>query len=185
MIDPRGVKPHVRRAEPQDADGIAAVRFQTWRSSYASLLPTVVFEDVTEAELIPYWRSRFTCDRPRFTWVAVSPADQIVGFVDAQSPSRPEERVFDAELDYAYVLQSWQGQGLGRRLLEGLARDLSEAGIKSVGVRFFAANHSGEKFYRRMGALPYGERVLNILGCDVPIRVFHWPDIAALQPDGR
>lgn len=105
---------------PQDREGRAQVHYQAWRETYAGLMP----ESVLAAHTLERCRERSN-DRQRAnsanTFVALDRenGDRVVGFGTLSHFAREFVSVPDAgEIAALYVLREFQGQGIGRGLLE-------------------------------------------------------------------
>lgn len=96
------------------------------------------------------WRAAFEDAAAWFGCVA-EPADgQLVGFAsgtlhDGGVPG------FEGELNKIYVLREWYRHGIGRRLVEWVARRFLERGITSM-LLFGDASSPSNGFYERLGA---------------------------------
>ena len=78
--------------------------------------------------------------------------DVIVGFGDGGAPSGILFPGVDGHIAALYILQAFQRQGLGRRLLGAAAGEwLSRGGI-SMALGVLAENHQARKFYESPGA---------------------------------
>ena len=60
----------------------------------------------------------------------------------------------EAHLDLFAVDRAWQGQGLGRRLLEWLERPARVAGLARIVLEVRADNAGARAFYERLGYRP-------------------------------
>ena len=73
----------IRRAKPEDAAAIARVHVESWRSTYAGLLPERLLLKLSNAQHESrWWRhvlGRFR--RSHFVYVAEDPRDGVVGFI--------------------------------------------------------------------------------------------------------
>src|SRR5262245_44741279 len=75
--------------------------------------------------------------------VAATERGEVVGvaLVDEPAEQAPErEPGYARELRILYVLDAYQGQGIGRRLVGAVAERLTEQGIDALTVPIFAAN---------------------------------------------
>jgi len=78
--------------------------------------------------------------------------DEVVGFVVA-CPIPP-----DAELESIGVAEGFQRQGIGRRLMDALIRDLRQSRIERLLLEVRASNQSALAFYRSLGFVQTGLR---------------------------
>jgi GNAT superfamily N-acetyltransferase len=155
----------IRAAGADDAAGIQAVADETWRASYAGLLPeAAIGQFLVDAYSLPAIERRIE-HAGRFD-VAVSEADRsLVGFSEWVTGSRDDEVVWAA----TYVRPAWQRLGIGRTfLLSALAAYRGR--VTRLLVVVAEANAPGQAFYRAMGFIPVERMESGIFG--TPIREF-------------
>jgi GNAT superfamily N-acetyltransferase len=86
----------------------------------------------------------------------------VVGFAAGGSlreagdplPGQPGELNCSGELGALYVLPGWQGQGIGRALLQASAAWLAAAGHTGMLIWTLAENAPARRFYEAMGGIP-------------------------------
>jgi GNAT superfamily N-acetyltransferase len=165
----------VRVATEQDADAIAHVHVQSWRTTYTGIVPKAYLDSLNEAERVPLWREWLTRDIQVF----VADLDgEIVGFISGGAVREPLQDC-DAELFAIYLLERAQGRGIGTALLEALAESLKAKGFRSMAVWVLESNTSSH-FYERSGALPISSKEVEIGGAMLPVLAYGWPDLAAI-----
>jgi GNAT superfamily N-acetyltransferase len=109
--------------------GLAGVYRETVRLSLPFLQrPQTLEDDVRRFAEDLFPRTQF--------WLAEDETGEPVGYI-AFSP------VF---IEHLFVLPSWQGRGLGGRLLAKAKADATELSLWT-----FQANHRGRRFYERQG----------------------------------
>ena len=116
----------IRRAVLSDAPGIARVDVDSWRSTYAGLVPDdfLASYDYSEREGA---RRTLLADESRVTYVAEHRRNGIVGFLSG-GPSRMDDMTHAGELYAIYLLEQYQRQGIGRRLVRELCTWLLSQG---------------------------------------------------------
>ena len=151
----------VRPATIDDAAGIARVQVRTWQSAYAGLMPAETLDalDVDQATLrIRAWFDSKGFDRA----VAIDPIDGVVGFVSfgPYQIDRNHELLDPryGEIPAIYVAVEWQGQGIGRALMDAAVGALRERGMTEVRLWVLTGNASARAFYERYGLTADGER---------------------------
>jgi L-amino acid N-acyltransferase YncA len=165
----------IRRAEPNDAAGIAHVHVQSWRSTYRGIVPDSYLDALDEAERAGHWRDLL--ENGMLVLVAER-AGQVMGFATG-GKSRENMADCDAELYAIYLLEEAQGTKIGRDLLHELARTLSQQGFRSMEVWVLAKNPAKE-FYARMGAEFAGSKEIEIGGATLMEMAYVWRDLGAL-----
>ncbi len=178
----------IRRASLSDARGIAEVHVETWRSTYAGILPDHVMVNMTVEGKASAWRASIAQQGPREAVLTARVSQtgdggDIVGFASCgpQGGSRVTDR---GEVHTLYVLPDWQEQGIGRALLCGCFRVLRAAGMKSALVWVLTDNPS-RFFYQAMGGKPVATRDEPLWGTIVRQMAYHWPNLAALPESCR
>jgi len=169
----------VRQAFPSDAEAIARIHVETWRSTYAGLLPDRVLAGMREANHRATWNGTLAAGRERgreMVLVAEQAKTGVVGFVSAGRVRGPLEG-YDGEVYTLYVLPDFQNQGVGSRLLEGAFQRMGEQDIHGVMLWVLARNPS-RFFYEAMGGLAVATRKERLWGVVLREIAYGWPDLA-------
>jgi ribosomal protein S18 acetylase RimI-like enzyme len=166
----------LRRAKPADAAAIARVHVETWRATYAGLVPDAYLVGMTEAGQTASWRQ--TLNQAGGTnLVAEAPDSQVVGFGSCGRP-RLGDLAFQGEVYALYVGIDWQGEGLGRRLLCALFAALRGAGVSGAYLWVLAGNPA-RFFYETMGGTRIAERQESFAGTLLDEIAYGWTDLGA------
>jgi ribosomal protein S18 acetylase RimI-like enzyme len=175
----------VRSARPEDARGIARLDVETWRTTYAGVLPPSYLVGLSEQRREIGWRSVILRE-PRDVRVAADVSAAIVGFGSC-GPNRGD-RFFAGEVFTLYVAPDWQNQGIGRRLLIALFRRLVATGRHSAIVWVLRDNPS-RFFYERLGGQQVSRKTLAVGGAAVEAAGYGWRDLpgflAAVSSEDR
>jgi ribosomal protein S18 acetylase RimI-like enzyme len=144
------------------------VHRESWRTTYAGILPLDVIARQAGRKSEASWRSRLVASRGILaTWIAERPGAGIVGFA-ACGPAREPIEGLEAEVYALYVLQHHQRRGAGRALVQASARHFVRNGyfgfylwvLKANRARLFYEALGGEQIAERtetLGKHPYGE----------------------------
>ncbi len=145
------IGPYVRPAIPDDAEGIAKVHVRGWQEAYAGLLAQEVLDRQSVARRMREWTEHLK-EPPgqRWTFVAIDPAQGVVGFVGAHR-AKPTLYGPAYKITVLYILQSHLRRGLGRQLMHALAQSMAEAGPGSIGLWSLASNLPARGFYVAIG----------------------------------
>jgi len=169
----------VRAAVEADAFGIARVHVETWRDAYAGILPNDYLADgLRLPDRTAMWARLLRGQGERDLILVAEAPGEIVGFASA-GPPRGTANGFDAELYTLYVLTDFQGFGVGRALLRGVALALGARGAKSLVTEVLRANPS-RFFYEAMGGRRLAEITDRFAGQNLPAVIYGWPELAAL-----
>jgi ribosomal protein S18 acetylase RimI-like enzyme len=175
---------HIRRGTPKDAAAIGRVHVETWRSAYAGLLPDAMLARMSDVRQTAWW-SRALGDpaEQRGIFVADDEEMGVVGFGSC-GPVREipegldgtEQRV--GEVFTLYVESDFQDQGLGRRLLDAMFRQLHADGFDTAILWMLAANPT-RFFYEGLGGAVVGHRIDRMSGTEVEEVAYAWRDLEA------
>lgn len=181
--------PHIRLATPADAAAIAQVQVDTWKATYAGLIPEPAlnfFTDLKRRE--QQWTDalqRVERDPAVLarTFVAMGPDQQmVVGFAIA-GPARPDQGdppealPYTGEVHAIYVLPDAQGLGLGRQLMMAAGEYLRELGLSGAIVWSLETNISARGFYERLGGKVVARRDRDLAGALVPEVGYGWDEL--------
>jgi ribosomal protein S18 acetylase RimI-like enzyme len=166
----------VRPACLEDARPIARIEVETWRSTYAGMVPDRVLTGMSEGRQTSCWNN-FLRQRPGDVLVAEDPGGRILGFGNC---GRQRDRAIDfaGEVYTLYVRPEEQGAGIGRQLLDGLFHRLVACGHGSAVIWVVRANPS-RFFYERLGGRLASHRAIPVGGQPVEALAYGWRDLAA------
>jgi len=134
----------IREARRQDIAPLAELHVATFKEAHGGFRAPSV--ELRESQ----WRKAFDQDRDWFCLVAKGLEGQLLGFAkgtlhDGGVPG------FQGELNKIYVLRACHRQGIGRGLVEHVARRFLEQQITSM-LLFGDARNPSNGFYERLGA---------------------------------
>ncbi len=164
----------VRPARLEDARAIARIEVDTWRSTYAGMLPDRVLLNMSERRQTGSWAS-FLRHRPEDVVVAQSDGN-IVGFGNCGT-QRDSTIRFAGEVYTLYVSPDRQGAGFGRQLLLSLFQRLVNTGHATALVWVVRAN-PGRFFYERIGGQMIMHRKIPVGGQPVEAVAYGWRDLS-------
>ena len=142
---------------PGDREGRAFVHYTAWREAYTGLMP----EAILKAHTLERCRESAQWGSSDDTFVALDreDGDQVVGFATLCRSARDFVSVPEAgEIAALYVLQEYQGLGLGRQLLEHC---LAWIPRPRVALFVLEGNEKAIRFYEHMGFRPTGHRIVD------------------------
>ena len=163
----------LRRATAADADAIAGIEIETWRTTYAGLLPDGVLLGMSHREHAAAW-GRLIGRRVEDVMVATGPQG-CVGFGSC-GVQRLRALAFAGEIYTLYVQPDHQGAGVGRLLLHGLFARLLAGGAESAVVWVVRANPS-RFFYEHLGGSLVSHRPIPVGGEAVEALAYGWRDL--------
>ncbi|NYF51561.1 GNAT family N-acetyltransferase [Tunturiibacter gelidoferens] len=165
----------IRAAAGEDAGAIAHVHVESWRTTYAGIVPEAYLASLKVAEREASWREWLTLDVDVF--VAEVDGD-VVGFIGGGAIREPVEG-FDAELFAVYLLKDAQGRGVGMALLRRLAGSLKERGFRSM-VAWVLEDNSSGGFYTRSGGVRVASKEMEVGGVMLLVVAYGWVDLGMI-----
>ena len=165
----------VRVANTGDAEGIARVQVQSWRSTYTGIVPSAYLKALDVMERTKGWMT--VIEGGQAAMLVAESAGEVFGFCcggglrDVQ-PGAVE--AYDGELYAIYVLAARQGSGAGRRLTETLEGVLRRQGFGRV-LTWVLKDNPAVGFYRRLGGVWVAEKTIEIGGEMLVEVAYGWP----------
>lgn len=168
----------VRAALRDDAAAIARIFVESWRESYAGMLPANYLVRLSEVRQRLLWTREITRGGPH-DGVLVAEHDYfgVFGFASF-GPARDRAVGYDGEVYTIYVDPNHLGSGIGHALIQGAFSRLWAEGFKSAVVWALKGNPS-RYFYENEGGRLVAERPGTIAGKPVQEIAFGFADIAS------
>lgn len=161
----------IRPAVLADADAIARVHVDSWRTTYAGIVSAEFLANLSYERRAETWRNNL--DGHHHSLIVVAEREgEIVGFATG-GPNRETEDDYAAELYAIYLLASEQGQGIGRALFNAVVAELKRRGLASLLVWVLAANPA-QKFYEALGGQYVREKQIEIGGQPLTEVAYGW-----------
>ena len=167
----------VRQARIEDARVIAYVQVESWRTTYAGIVPDAYLSSLTPESRTDSWRNQFLAGTTLI--LVAEDEDGVFGFVSGGALRDPIAG-YDAELYAIYLLQQRQREGVGRALVQKLAGALRAQGFGSM-IAWVLTRNPSLGFYSRLGGIPVLTKEIQIGGAQLTEVALGWPDIAGLE----
>jgi GNAT superfamily N-acetyltransferase len=169
----------IRPAVAADAAAIARVYVESWRTTYAGIIPAAYLERLSCERQTRGWRRQIAIPG-NVTLVAEVAGTGVVGFANG-GPERSGDCDWFAELYVLYLLDAHQRHGIGRRLVTAFAAQLADIGLLRMLVWVLAANPA-RRFYQSLGGELIGERSTGVGGAKLTEVAYGWRDVRLLVP---
>ena len=173
----------LRRATVDDAEAIAAVRVESWQATYRGMIPDAYLDDMRIEDSMLKWRQILQAMSAAADRICVYVAESeghIIGF--ASGMLLPEPKLgMQAELTAIYLRPAWQRSGIGRRMLQKVARTLQAQGAGSLLVWVISGNAIARNFYEELGAALLTEQAFSWDGMDLMEAGYGWRDLSVLM----
>jgi L-amino acid N-acyltransferase YncA len=170
----------IREARAADAPQIARVHVDSWRTTYAGIVPADFLMGMSYEDFEARWCGWMSEPRGRGIFhVAELPSGRIVGFASGGPRREDLYSEYEGELYTAYLLREHQRKGLGRRLISTVADGLAVQGKRSMLAWVLAGNPS-RPFYDAMGGKLLGSQEIEIGGVMLEEVAYGWDDVRPL-----
>jgi GNAT superfamily N-acetyltransferase len=180
------VMPHIRPAQPGDADVLSRLHATAWRETYAGLLPQDFLDGLDRADWMSAasWHTRITRQAPWRGVFVVEHDGALIGFSGCRVlESGPDG--YRGEIAQVYLLQRAQRRGLGAHLMRKAADLLAAERLTPFLLWVLVDNAPAHGFYRRLGGTPLGRQTLTLGGKEVEEQAYGWPGPEALLTPSR
>lgn len=162
----------IRRARVEDAQSIGLVQVESWRRTYAGIIPDAYLASLDEVERASMWKREI--ESGRFFIFVVEDQWGIFGFVSGGEIREPIQG-YDCELYAIYLMPALQRRGVGQELALTLREALLMESFSSMIVWVLERNLPAISFYKRLGGIQIGQRMIEIGGAELPELAFGWP----------
>lgn len=170
---------NIRLATSKDMKVIAKIYVDTWRTTYAGLVPDVYLKQLSVQRAEQKW-TQFLNDSSQdtFLYVVLNEQGITVGFAAAQIHADDGVRI--GELSALYILPEAHGLGIGKKLMATIAAHFLKADVFSMLVWVMKKNEPGRAFYRRLGGKYIDHRQSRFGNVTVKDEAYEWLDITTL-----
>ncbi|MFJ8099634.1 GNAT family N-acetyltransferase [Lysinibacillus sp. NPDC096212] len=164
----------IRKANIKDAQGIGKVHVDSWRTTYKGILPDDFLNNLSYEQRTELWKRNIS-DATNYVLVAENEQGEIIGF--ATGGTRKTNSVPNAtDLTSIYLLEEYQGMGIGKQLLKEVFAYFKQKGYEKVFVEVLAENKTRD-FYEYYGAQYVNNVEIKIGGKIVEELIYVWNDI--------
>jgi L-amino acid N-acyltransferase YncA len=167
----------VRKAKVDDAEWIAKVRVDTWRTAYKGILTEEFLSNMSSDQSRHMWETILLDPKSQdAVYVAEDSSKHVVGFVSC-GPYRDNDPLYKGEIYALYVLQEGQKRGIGRQLMQAAVTSLKNRGFNSM-IAWVLADNPSSQFYERLGGKHVQTRNIAIGGKQLEEYAYGWKDLA-------
>ncbi|MEY9979826.1 N-acetyltransferase family protein [Lysinibacillus sp. RC79] len=164
----------IRKANIEDAIGIGKVHVDSWRTTYKGILPDDFLNNLSYEQRTELWKKNIS-DATNYVLVAENEQGEIIGF--ATGGKRKTNSVPNAtDLTSIYLLEEYQGMGIGKQLLKEVFAYFKQKGYEKVFVEVLAENKTRD-FYEYYGAQYVNNIEIKIGGKIVEELIYVWNDV--------
>lgn len=141
----------IRPATAGDAQAIARVRVDCWRTTYRGLIPDAYLDAMSVDASTALWDRVLSAETTAASVFVAAHDGEVVAFAAGNLLEEPRHGL-DAELSAVYVRRDHQRAAIGRRLVDAVARAQRAHGAHGLIVWVIAGNKAARAFYERLGA---------------------------------
>jgi len=165
---------YIRRAIIDDAKDIAKVHVDSWRSTYKNIIPDEFLDNLSYNKREDLW-NRNISKKGNYVFVVLNNDEEIVGFADC---GRRESNNIDntGNLTSIYLLEEYQGKGVGKLLLKQIFLQFEELGYNRVFVEVLEDNKT-RYFYEYYGAILFKSEKITIADKELKLLIYEWSNI--------
>ncbi|NRD79908.1 GNAT family N-acetyltransferase [Bacillus sp. BRMEA1] len=165
---------YIRKAVLTDAKGIAKVHVDSWNTTYKNIIPDEFLKKLSYDQRTDLWNSNISKEG-NYIFVAVNNEGEIVGFADC-GKSESNNVNNSGDLTSIYLLEEYQGKGVGKQLLKQLFLQFQVLGFNKVFVEVLEANKT-RYFYEYYGAQLVKTEKIVIGGAQLNLLIYEWDNL--------
>lgn len=169
----------LREATPADIPVIACIHVDTWRSTHQGIVPDAHLAKLSYERRANSWEQIFEHSAQNGDFTDLAEAGEVIGFANGGF-ERTHDPIYKGELKAIYILKRYQGQGVGRKLVQAVAKRLAETEVYSMRVWVLAENPACQ-FYAALGGQKISEQQIEIGGISLLEFAYGWTDTACLR----
>jgi len=169
----------IRAAQPADAQAIAQVRIDSWRTTYRGLIPDAYLDGMTVEASTALWQRVLQAESAAASVFVAVRDGEVVGFAAGNALKEPKHGA-DAELTAVYLRRDAQRMGVGHRLVGAVVAAEQARGASAIIVWTIAGNRGARAFYESLGGELVVEQPFVWDGMDLVEAGYVWRDLPAL-----
>lgn len=162
----------IRKATLNDAKGIAKVHVDSWKTTYANIMPVEYLNQLSYEERERLWEKNMTNSD---VFIAENAEGKIIGFSSGGKERSNNYPGYIGELYAIYILKEYQGNGLGKLLVKPIIKKLHQKNLFSMVVLVLEDNPS-RLFYEALDGKKIDTIEINIAGKKLDELVYGWKD---------
>ncbi len=137
----------LRTATVDDAQAIAQIHLNGWRTTYRGLVPDAYIESLDQNRRTARWKDMLTNGDEKV--IVATKGETVIGFVSG-GETRNTLTDNPGEIYAVYVDETYRGQGVGKQLCDKMMRWLEKSKLSPV-VVWVAEGNPHRHFYEALG----------------------------------
>ncbi|WAH37286.1 GNAT family N-acetyltransferase [Alicyclobacillus dauci] len=165
----------IRKANLKDAGNMAKVHVDSWKTTYKGIVPDTYLERLSYERREAMWKHILSNQTNDVVFVAEDDEKGIVGF-SSGGQERSQNPVYQGELYAIYLLQAFQGKGIGRQLTNAVVEYLINRGYSNM-LLWVLQDNPSRHYYEHIGGKQFSEKVEEMDGKALIECSYVWDDI--------
>jgi len=163
----------IRKASIYDSIGVTKVYVETWKTAYRGIIDQDYLENINYDKQKRNFMNML--NKESLIYVAESKIGEIIGYA-VPEVTKDDLGVNRGEISMIYVLDRYQGEGIGHNLLEKSAETLVKSEINRM-IVWVLKDNPACGFCEALGGTPKETRLDQIGGVDYVSIGYVWEDI--------
>jgi GNAT superfamily N-acetyltransferase len=168
----------IRPALPADASAIARAHVASWQTSYRGMLKAEILAGLSIERRAQGWLKQLEAPPPGNFLHLAEQDGKVLGFASG-GPERTNDPHYTGEIYGLYLLQAYQRQGIGRKLVEASVTSLLANGMSNM-IIWVLRENPARKFYEALGGQYLRETEIEIQGQILMEVAYGWNDLHTL-----
>lgn len=178
------MNPIIRNMTLADAQEATNVHIATWQSTYKGIVPQAYLDEMSDNYEERVEKLKKTLSETSSKLILVAEVDRRIVGILYGGQSRHPEYPHDKEVYAIYVLDQYQGYGVGKKLIQAAMKSFVEEESKGVIIWVLEENKS-KGFYEAIGGKYLGNKIVQIAGKPLDERGYGWMPIPTVyEPRG-
>jgi len=157
-----------------DAKGIAKVHVDSWKTTYRNIIPNEFLEKLSYVQREKLWEHNLSKEGD-YVVVAENDDGEIIGFADGGKRERNQVD-HSGDLTSIYLLEEYQGKGIGKQLMKQLFLQFQKWGYNRVFVEVLEGNKTCY-FYEYYGAELLKSDKISFSGSELNLLIYEWVSV--------
>ncbi|MFD1040538.1 GNAT family N-acetyltransferase [Virgibacillus byunsanensis] len=163
----------IRKAALTDAPHIAKVHVDSWRTTYKDIFPQEYLNNLSYEERTSFLEKSIP---QQDVYVAENNQGEIVGFSVGGLEREGKHEGYLGELYAIYIVEEYQGNGIGKELVKPVVEQLKQVGINTMLI-WVLEDNDARYFYESIGGRKIDTVEVEMAGVKVNETAYGWDDL--------
>lgn len=172
----------IRHTTLKDAERIGFINSASWRTTYTGLIDEKAFEAMTPETMLAKWTNIISICASTKSFVLVAEEEkEIVGYIFCGPNDSADTKEFEWILFGLYLLQEYQGKGIGKALFVEAVKEMKHLQAHSFALYVLSSNTKARTFYESYKPVHIHNTKIIIDGIEYDDTFYGWSDITAIE----